>query len=260
MCYLCGKGVYWHIFHITHKQLWLFLLKGTVVMMMANLGKTLGGKEWSGYGLVPSTRHPGPASRPRLDLHSGCILGWWSWTRLSSWQIWQELQMRGDNEQGSTAEGRDGRGAHGGITQRFHGMHLPVHHVHLENNNSRKASKEVHIILVTFERTCTSLLGNVCLPSIRHLLEAFSFATQLQVHLPIPSHPLSLSLSSPLSLPSAPHKITLVSTNLEAEPNPVTAYLMLLSIFCQKNISGHKVLCLFPEARFNDITWMTTTL
>lgn len=44
-----------------------------------------------------------------------------------------------------------------------------VHHLHLGNNNWRKASEEVHIILVTSEKTCTSLLGNVCLPSTQHL-------------------------------------------------------------------------------------------
>lgn len=56
------------------------------------------GKEWAGPGLVPNTMCPGWAFRPRLDLHSGCISSWWSWTCLSPWQIWVKLQMRGDNE------------------------------------------------------------------------------------------------------------------------------------------------------------------
>lgn len=38
-----------------------------------------------------------------------------------------------------------------------------------ETNNFRKASKEVHIMLVTPEKTCISLLGNVCLSSVQHL-------------------------------------------------------------------------------------------
>lgn len=113
----------------------------------------------------------------------------------------------------------------------------------LENNTLRKASKEVHILLVTSEKTCTSLLRNV--PSLhtaccfRHL--ASPHRCKFIYPFILPLSPSSLSLSPP-------HKITLVSTNLEAEPSPVIAYLMLLSIFRQKNISGHKVLCLFPEA------------
>lgn len=59
------------------------------------------------------------------------------------------------------AEGRDGRGRLGGTTQGFRVKHLPVHHLHLGNNLS-KASKEVHVILVTPEKTHASLLGNVC--------------------------------------------------------------------------------------------------
>lgn len=41
-----------------------------------------------------------------------------------------------------------GQGGLGRISQRFHVMHLPVHCLHLGNNNL-KANKEVHIIIGT---------------------------------------------------------------------------------------------------------------
>ena len=222
-------------------------------MKMVNLRKDLGGKERARHGFVPNTMCPGWSIQAKA----------WFAFRLHPWLGKLELLVvlmslvRAPDEEwqwtGKRCRGRDGRGRLGGIAQGFRVRHLSVHHLHLGNNNLSKASKEVHVILVTPEKTRASLLGNVCFSSMQHLFWGFSFPTQLQVHLAI----FSLALSFSLSLP---HEITLVSTNLEAEPNPVIAYLRLLSIFRQKNISGHKVLCLFPEARFNDITWMTTTL
>lgn len=62
-------------------------------------------------------------------------------------------------------DGREGLGNYPGFRVR----HLPVHLLHLGNNNLSKASKGVHVILVTPEKTSASLLGNVCFSSMRHL-------------------------------------------------------------------------------------------
>lgn len=145
-------------------------------MKLTGPGKALGTNISARHGLVPSTMCPttpcvlAGAPRLRLDLHSGCVPGWWSWTCLSSWGIWPKPQMRSAREWENPAEGRDGSRALGRITQGFHVMHLPVHHLHLRNSSLRKARKEVHIILVTPEKACTSLLRNVCLLSMQHLL------------------------------------------------------------------------------------------
>lgn len=100
------------------------------------------GKSWKGmrgqrmgWAWAPAQHH---VSWLSPDLHSGCIPGWWNWTRLSSWWIWQKLQTRGDNERDNTVEGRDGRGGLRGITQEFRVMHLPVHHLHSGNNKKSK--------------------------------------------------------------------------------------------------------------------------
>lgn len=61
---------------------------------------------------------------------------------------------------------RDGRGELEGITQGFHATLLPVHHLHLGNNNVRKASKEVHMMLVTPEKNLHISAGK-CVPSLR---------------------------------------------------------------------------------------------
>lgn len=38
-----------------------------------------------------------------------------------------------------------------------------------ETSKENQANKEVHIILATSDKTCTSLVRNVCLSSIQHL-------------------------------------------------------------------------------------------
>lgn len=149
--------------------------------------------------------------------------------------------MRGFNGQENTLESRYGEGGLGGITQCW-GYSCSAFAYSLSpfrNQLNKTKCRGSHYFLWPQKVLCISALPSFML----HLFKVFHLLLSwLWVHLPV------------LFL------VSLVSTNLEAEPNPVIAYLMLLSIFRQKNILGHKVLCLFPEARFNDITWMTTTL
>ena len=59
MCYLCGKEVYWHVFHIMHKTTLTFSFESDNSDEDGESWKGLRGKERARHGFVPNTMCPG---------------------------------------------------------------------------------------------------------------------------------------------------------------------------------------------------------